>query len=60
MDGRFGKATVGHIRLQTAPQAAAQAIRESIISGELHGGDRIIEQKWLRVWESVNPLCVKR
>ena len=46
MDGRFGKATVGHIRLQTAPQAAAQAIRESIISGELHGGDRIIEQKW--------------
>src|ERR1700721_86484 len=46
MDGRFGKATVGHIRLQTAPQAAAQAIREAIISGELHGGDRIIEQKW--------------
>ena len=46
MEGRFGKATVGHIRLQTAPQAAAQAIREAIISGELHGGDRIIEQKW--------------
>jgi DNA-binding GntR family transcriptional regulator len=32
--------------IQTAPQAAAQAIRESIISGELRGGDRIIEQKW--------------
>src|ERR1700733_2774459 len=46
MDGRFGKATVGHIRIQTAPEAAAQAIRESIISGELRGGDRIIEQKW--------------
>src|ERR1035438_7691692 len=32
--------------IQTAPEAAAQAIRESIISGELRGGDRIIEQKW--------------
>ena len=32
--------------IQTAPQAAAQAIRESIISGELRGGDRLIEQKW--------------
>jgi DNA-binding GntR family transcriptional regulator len=32
--------------IQTAPQAAAQAIRESIISGELRGGDRMIEQKW--------------
>jgi DNA-binding GntR family transcriptional regulator len=32
--------------IQTAPQAAAQAIRESIISGELRGGDRIIEQRW--------------
>jgi DNA-binding GntR family transcriptional regulator len=36
----------GRLTLQTAPQAAAQAIRESIISGELRGGDRIIEQKW--------------
>jgi DNA-binding GntR family transcriptional regulator len=34
------------LRIQTAPEAAAQAIRESIISGELRGGDRIIEQKW--------------
>jgi DNA-binding GntR family transcriptional regulator len=37
----------GHrLVIQTAPQAAAQALRESIISGELRGGDRIIEQKW--------------
>src|SRR5215469_5909326 len=36
----------GQLSLQSAPQAAAQAIRESIISGELRGGDRLIEQKW--------------
>ena len=36
----------GHISIQTAPQAAAQAIREAIISGELKGGDRVLEQKW--------------
>jgi DNA-binding GntR family transcriptional regulator len=36
----------GQLIIQTAPQAAAQAIRESIISGELRGGDRLIEQKW--------------
>jgi DNA-binding GntR family transcriptional regulator len=36
----------GRLTIQTAPQAAAQAIRESIISGELKGGERIIEQKW--------------
>ena len=36
----------GHISVQTAPQAAAQAIREAIISGELKGGDRVLEQKW--------------
>lgn len=36
----------GRLTIQTAPQAAAQAIRESIISGELRGGDRIVEQKW--------------
>jgi DNA-binding GntR family transcriptional regulator len=28
------------------PEAAAKAIREAIISGELREGDRIIEQKW--------------
>jgi DNA-binding GntR family transcriptional regulator len=40
------KALTSQLRIQTAPEAAAQAIRESIISGELRGGDRIIEQKW--------------
>lgn len=41
------KRTVGgQLSIQSAPQAAAQAIRESIISGELRGGDRLIEQKW--------------
>jgi DNA-binding GntR family transcriptional regulator len=34
------------LSLVTAPQAAAQALREAIISGELKGGDRILEQKW--------------
>jgi DNA-binding GntR family transcriptional regulator len=28
------------------PEAAAKAIREAIISGELREGDRIVEQKW--------------
>lgn len=37
---------VGHLSLQTAPQAAAQALREAIISGELKGGDRVLEQSW--------------
>ncbi|HEX4285489.1 MAG TPA: GntR family transcriptional regulator [Terracidiphilus sp.] len=41
--GRVGN---GPLNIQTAPEAAAQAIRESIISGELRGGDRLIEQKW--------------
>jgi DNA-binding GntR family transcriptional regulator len=36
----------GRLKLVTAPQAAAQAIRESIIAGELRSGDRIVEQKW--------------
>jgi DNA-binding GntR family transcriptional regulator len=43
---RDAKVTGRQLIIQTAPQAAAQAIRESIISGELRGGDRIIEQKW--------------
>lgn len=34
------------LALLTAPQAAAQALREAIISGELKGGDRVLEQKW--------------
>jgi DNA-binding GntR family transcriptional regulator len=40
------KSIAGQLRIQTAPEAAAQALREAIISGELHGGDRIVEQKW--------------
>jgi DNA-binding GntR family transcriptional regulator len=40
------KQTVGTLSLQTAPQAAAQALREAIISGELKGGDRILEAHW--------------
>jgi DNA-binding GntR family transcriptional regulator len=40
------KASPGQLIIQSAPQAAAQAIREAIISGELRGGDRIIELKW--------------
>lgn len=40
------KTIPGRISIPTAPQAAAQALREAIICGELRGGDRIIEQKW--------------
>ena len=36
----------GTLAIQTAPQAAAQVLREAIISGELKGGDRVLEQKW--------------
>lgn len=46
MERHPGLSAVGPLNLQTAPDAAAQAIRESIVSGELRGGDRIIEQKW--------------
>ncbi|MBN9615278.1 MAG: hypothetical protein BGO25_02450 [Acidobacteriales bacterium 59-55] len=46
MDSSSPKSNTGQLNIPTAPQAAAQAIRESIISGELSGGDRIIEQKW--------------
>ena len=37
---------IGELSIQTAPQAAAQAVRAAIISGELKGGDRILEQHW--------------
>ena len=40
------KRPIGELPIQTAPQAAAQALREAIISGELKGGDRVLEQKW--------------
>lgn len=42
----FTEADIRPLSIQSAPQAAAQAIREAIISGELRGGDRLIEQKW--------------
>jgi len=45
-EGFLGKVNGRQLNIQTAPQAAAQAIRESIITGELRGGDRLIEQKW--------------
>jgi DNA-binding GntR family transcriptional regulator len=37
---------IGHLSIQSAPQAAAQAIREALISGELKAGDRLLEQRW--------------
>jgi len=46
MNTHFRKPASGQLNVPTAPEAAAQAIRESIISGELRPGDRIIEQKW--------------
>ena len=46
MNLHFRKPVFGQLNVPTAPEAAAQAIRESIISGELRPGDRIIEQKW--------------
>lgn len=46
MGTHFGKSVFGQLNVPTAPEAAAQAIRESIISGELRPGDRIIELKW--------------
>lgn len=46
MESSSRKANLGQPNIPTAPQAAAQAIRESIISGELAGGERMIEQKW--------------
>jgi DNA-binding GntR family transcriptional regulator len=36
----------GQLAVKTVPQAAAQVLREAIISGELKGGDRVLEQKW--------------
>src|ERR1700704_2313731 len=44
--GHQEKALTSRLRIEPAPEAAPQDIRESIISGELRGGDRIIEQKW--------------
>ena len=46
MDPLSSRRPAGHIAIQTAPQAAAQVLREAIISGELKAGDRILEQQW--------------
>ena len=46
MNSASGQRLVGQLTIQTAPQAAAQTLREAIISGELKRGDRILEQKW--------------
>jgi len=47
MENRFSKVdNSSRLSIPTAPEAAAQAIREAVISGELRGGDRIVEQKW--------------
>jgi len=34
------------LKVPTAPEAAAEAIRKAIISGKLKAGDRLPEQKW--------------
>ncbi len=46
LNGTSTRRLIGALAIQTAPQAAAQALREAIISGELKGGDRVLEQKW--------------
>jgi Bacterial regulatory proteins, gntR family len=40
------KSESSQLKLRSAPEAAAQAIRNSIMSGRLKPGDRIIEQQW--------------
>ncbi len=39
---------LGRISLRSAPQAAAEALRNAIIGGQLRPGDRLIEQKLAR------------
>jgi len=36
----------GRLKVLTAPETAAQVIRNAIIAGELKAGDRLVEQKW--------------
>lgn len=40
------KGAPSRLNLPSAPEAAAQAIRDAIMSGRLKPGDRIIEQQW--------------
>src|SRR5581483_4234421 len=40
------KSETSRLKLRSAPEAAAQAIRDAIMAGKLKPGDRIIEQQW--------------
>ena len=40
------KSETSRLKLRSAPEAAAQAIRDAIMAGQLKPGDRIIEQQW--------------
>jgi DNA-binding GntR family transcriptional regulator len=40
------KSETSRLNLRSAPEAAAQAIRDAVMSGRLKPGDRIIEQQW--------------
>jgi DNA-binding GntR family transcriptional regulator len=40
------KTDTSRLKLRSAPEAAAQAIRDAIMAGRLKPGDRIIEQQW--------------
>jgi DNA-binding GntR family transcriptional regulator len=42
----FSRSDISRLKLRSAPEAAAQAIRDAIIAGKLKPGDRIIEQQW--------------
>lgn len=40
------RSRLGKLEVQTAADAAAQALRDAIITGELKSGERLPEQKW--------------
>lgn len=40
------KSESSRLKLRSAPEAAAQAIRDAIMAGRLKPGDRIVEQQW--------------
>lgn len=42
----LSKSEISRLKLRSAPEAAAQAIRDAIIAGKIKPGDRIIEQQW--------------
>src|ERR1017187_6705311 len=41
-----GRGGLEKLKVPTAPETAAQTIRNAIIAGELKAGDRLLEQKW--------------